>query len=296
MNFLVKRVKGNSIWADATRRFLQDKLAVLSFFTICLYVTVAVLVKLGLLAADWGHGEESLREAPAVFGSDWRAWMGYDFMGRSIFLKMIYGTYTALYVGLMTSLISIPIGVVLGAVAGYFGGWIDECITWLYTMISNIPDFLLLVAIAYSLGKGIFAVNIALGLTTWVSLARLIRAEFMKHKNREYVVAASALGAGHIRKIFIHILPNVVHIIIISFSLRFVTAIKSEVVLTYLGLGAEQGVMPSWGVIIDESRSRVTHGEISSLMGVTLAMFFVVLAFSIFSDALRDAFDPKIRT
>jgi ABC-type antimicrobial peptide transport system permease subunit len=129
----------------------------------------------------------------------------------------------------------------------------------------------------------------------WVSLARLIRAEFMKHKGRDYVVAASALGAGNFRKIFLHITPNVLHIIIISFSLRFVTAIKSEVVLTYLGLGAQTG-SASWGLMIQDNQGVFMQGYWGGLVGVTVAMFFICLAFSMFSDALRDAFDPKIRT
>jgi peptide/nickel transport system permease protein len=117
----------------------------------------------------------------------------------------------------------------------------------------------------------------------------------MKHKAREYVSAASALGAGHIRRIFVHILPNVMHIIIISFSLRFVTAIKSEVVLTYLGLGAPTG-SASWGLMIDEAKGELNQGIWWGLTGATIAMFLIVLAFSLFSDALRDAFDPKLKT
>jgi ABC-type dipeptide/oligopeptide/nickel transport system permease subunit len=299
MKFLSRSIKGNSIWADATRRLLDDGFAVFSFVLIVAYVALAISVKMGWLAADWRESLSDLVGKQGVvrpiWGDDWRLWLGLDVQGRSEVAKLIQGTYTAMYVGLMTSLISIPIGVVLGALAGYFGGWIDDIITWLYTMISNIPDFLLLVAIAFALGKGIFAVNIALGMTTWVSLARLIRAEFMKHKGRDYVVAASALGAGNFRKIFLHITPNVLHIIIISFSLRFVTAIKSEVVLTYLGLGAQTG-SASWGLMIQDNQGVFMQGYWGGLVGVTVAMFFICLAFSMFSDALRDAFDPKIRT
>jgi ABC-type dipeptide/oligopeptide/nickel transport system permease subunit len=286
--------KSKSLWDDAFHRIIADKFAVFSFFVILFYVLLSLAVKFEVVATSW-QDEIGPSKALPVWGTDWRYWLGLDLFGRSILAKVIQGTYTAMYVGLMTSLISIPIGVVLGALAGYFGGWIDDFITWIYTMISNIPDFLLLVAIAFALGKGIFAVNIALGMTTWVSLARLIRGEFMKHKNRDYVVAATALGAGHGRRIFLHILPNVMHIIVISFSLRFVTAIKSEVVLTYLGLGAQSG-SASWGLIIEESKGELTQGVWWGLAGTTFAMFLICLAFSMFSDALRDSFDPKIRS
>lgn len=294
MKALAKRVKGNSLGADATRRLLSENTAVLSFLIIVAYIVIAILAKTGVIAGDWQADIGPSRAIPD-FTKDWHYWLGLDIFGRSVTAKIIQGTYTAMYVGLMTSLISIPIGVVLGALAGYFGGWIDEGITWLYTTISNIPEFLLLVAITFALGKGLNAVNFALGMTSWVGVARLVRAEFMKHKNREYVAAAAALGGGHTRRIFLHILPNVVHIIIIGFSLRFVTGIKSEVILTYLGLGAQAG-SASWGLMIDDAKGELVQGVWWGLAGVTGAMFFICLAFSLFADALRDAVDPKLRT
>jgi peptide/nickel transport system permease protein len=293
MKFLSKQIKSRSFWSDALRRLLDDNYAIFSFLIIVAYTTLALGVKMGWIAADWRQSIGPSRMAPDL-AQDWRFWLGLDVHGYSVSMKVLQGTYTAMYVGVMTSLIAIPIGVVLGALAGYFGGWIDDIITWFYTMLSNIPDILLLVAIAFALGKGIFSVNVALGITTWVSLARLVRGEVIKHKNREYVQAAAALGAGHLRRIR-HIMPNVLHIVIISFSLRFVTAIKSEVILTYLGLGAQSG-SASWGLMIDDSKSELMSGVWWNLAGATGAMFFICLAFSLFADSLRDAFDPKLRT
>jgi peptide/nickel transport system permease protein len=152
---------------------------------------------------------------------------------------------------------------------------------------------MLLVAFTYVLGKGIFAVYIALGVTNWVSLCRLIRGEFIKHKSREYVLAAESIGATHGVRIFRHILPNVIHIVIINLSLQFQTAIKTEVILSYLGLGA-QG-QPSWGVMIDDAKLELARGVWWQLTAATAAMFFIVLAFNIFGDALRDALDPKLK-
>ena len=143
------------------------------------------------------------------------------------------------------------------------------------------------------LGKGLTSIYIALGLTAWAGLCRLIRGEVMKHKNREYVQAASALGAGHMRKLFIHIIPNVTHIVIIRTSLQFQVAIKSEVILSYLGLGVSG--QPSWGTMIDDAKLELARGFWWQFIGATAAMFIVVLAFNILGDALRDALDPKLK-
>jgi peptide/nickel transport system permease protein len=210
-----------------------------------------------------------------------------------VFAKVIHGTKIAMSVGLITSLIAIPIGVVIGALAGYFGGWVDDIISWFITTFSSIPNIMLLISITLIMGKGLLSVYLALGMTGWVGLARLIRGEVMKHKEREYVQAASALGGGHYRKLFVHILPNVTHLVIINTSLQFQTAIKSEVILSYLGLGV-QGE-PSWGTMIDDARMELARGVWWQLAGATLAMFIIVLAFNILGDALRDALDPKLK-
>jgi len=283
--------KGRSLWQDAWRRLKKDKMAILSLWIVILYAVIAILVKLGLLAASWGVEIGSSYKEPNF--SDWRLWFGTDIFGRSVVLKTLYGAYISMTVGLLSSLIALPIGVVLGAAAGYFGGWVDDIITWFYTTISNIPTILLILSLAYVLGKGLDSICIALGVTAWVSICRLIRGEFLKHKEREYVQAAKSLGAGHARRIFIHILPNVSHLIIINFSFLFVSAIKTEVILSYLGLGV-QG-QPSWGTMIDEAKLELARGVWWQLAAATVAMFVVVLALNLLSDALRDCLDPKLK-
>ena len=280
-----------SLWVDAWHRMRREKLAMLSLGVIVAYSLVAILAKLGAIATPWDVEVAGAYAAPS-FGS-LKTIMGSDIFGRSVFYKTIQGTRIAMSVGLVTSIITIPIGVVLGALAGYFGGVIDEIIVWFYTTISSIPSIMLLVAFTYVLGKGIFSVYIALGVTSWVTLARLVRGEFMKHKSREYVVAAEAIGAGHLIRIFRHIFPNVIHIVIINLSLQFQMAIKTEVILSYLGLGV-QG-QPSWGVMIDDAKLELARGVWWQLTAATIAMSFIVLAFNIFGDALRDAFDPKLK-
>jgi peptide/nickel transport system permease protein len=281
-------IKNRSLWGDAWQRLKKDKMAVVCLVIVGVYALLALLSSLGLIAGDWAQEVGPSYAAPS---SDY--WFGTDIFGRSVARKVIHGTQVAMSVGLIASMIAIPIGVALGATAGYFGGKVDEVIVWFYTTFSSIPAIMLLMSIAFILGKGITTVYIALGLTSWVGLCRLIRGEVLKHKNREYVQAADAIGAGHARKLIRHILPNVTHIIIINTSLQFQIAIKSEVILSYLGLGVSG--QPSWGTMIDDAKLELARGVWWQLAGATLAMFIVVLAFNILGDALRDALDPKLK-
>ena len=281
-------MKENSLWKDAFNRLIKDKWALGSLIIVLIYSLVAVLVAMGFMASDWAREVGASNLPPSA-----EHWFGTDIFGRDVLAKVLRGTQVAMSVGLVTSLIAIPIGVILGAVAGYFGGWVDDFITWLYTTFSSIPNIMLLISITMILGKGLFAVYIALGSTSWVTLCRLIRGEVMKHKEREYVQAAGAIGGGHFRKLFLHILPNVTHIVIINTSLQFQFAIKSEVILSYLGLGV-QGE-PSWGTMIDDAKLELSRGVWWQLAGATFAMFLVVLAFNLLGDALRDSLDPKLK-
>lgn len=281
-------LKTRSLWLDAFDRLKRDKLAMASLVIVVFYSIVAILSALGLIAADWAK-----EVGPSYAEPSSEFLLGTDIFGRDVVTKVIHGTQVAMSVGLISSLIAIPIGVTLGALAGYFGGWIDEIIVWFYTTFSSIPNIMLLMSIAFILGRGITTVYIALGITSWVGLCRLIRGEVLKHKNREYVQAAGAIGASHPRKLFKHILPNVTHIVIINTSLQFQVAIKSEVILSYLGLGVSG--QPSWGTMIDDAKLELARGVWWQLAGATLAMFVVVLAFNILGDALRDALDPKLK-
>lgn len=280
---------GSSLWSDAFARLKKDKLALLCLGIISFYALVAFLAWIGWIAADYTLTGPDSYAAPTK-----NHWFGTDIFGRDVLLRTIQGTRIALSIGLVTSLIAIPIGVTLGAIAGYFGGWVDELIVWFYTTMDSIPDLLKIIALSFVLGRGLITVYIAIGFTTWVGLCRLIRGEFLKHKSRDYVQAASALGASHSRRMFVHILPNVFHIILINFSIRFVIGIKTEVILSYLGLGVEPG-QPSWGVMIDDAKLELARGVWWQLAAATGAMFFLVLAFYIFTDSLRQVLDPKLR-
>ncbi len=277
-----------SIWVDALKSMLKSKLTVAAMAVVFLYIIIAVLVYSGIIASYWDAEVGSSYESPS-----WQHWFGTDIFGRSVVIKIIKATEIDMSVGFVVSIIAIVIGVTLGALAGYCGGMVDELVTWLYSTLASIPNIMLLISLSFILGKGILAVYLALGMTSWVELCRLIRGEVIRHKDREYVQAATAIGASNFRKLFIHILPNVIHIVIIQFSFIFQIAIKSEVILSYLGLGV-QGT-PSWGTMINDAKVELTRGIWWQLAFATLTMFLIVLAFNTLSDALRDALDPKLK-
>lgn len=260
-----------------------------------------------LLTALWGEAENAwyswkdvtppwqAQDLAARYLSPCAAhWLGTDGLGRDVALRLAQGARIAFQVGVVSSLIAIPIGVLLGCLGGYFGGKVDDFVVWISTTFASIPGLLFVLAIAMVVGKGLLGVFLAIGLTTWVGVCRLIRAEVLQQKSRGYVRAARALGFSHGRILFRHILPNVIHVAVVSFTLRFPAAIGTEVFLSFLGIGA-QG-QPSWGAMISSARLRLWQGVWWELAAVTIAIFAVVLAFNLLGDALRDALDPRLRT
>lgn len=286
MSSEVKQSK--SLLQSAAIKIISDKLSLIALVIVAVYFLVAFLTSMGVFASDWAK-----EVGPSYMAPSSVAWFGTDIFGRSVLTKVIKATETAVAIGVVVSLISMFIGTTLGMLAGYFGGLVDEIIVWFYTTFSSIPTIMLLVAIAFILGKSTTTVFLALGVTSWLGLCRIVRAEVMKHKEREYIAAANAIGATHTRKMFKHILPNISHLLIINFTQTFDSAVKAEVVLSFLGLGVVG--RPSWGTMIDDSKLELARGVWWQLAAATLAMFIIVLAFNILGDALRDALDPKLK-
>lgn len=221
-------------------------------------------------------------------------WCGTDNLGRSVALRLVQGTRIAFHVGIMTSLIAIPLGVLLGLLGGYFGGKVDSIVVWLCATVASMPGLLFILAISLVAGQGLLGIYLGIGFTTWVGVCRTIRAEVMKHRDRAYVQAAKTLGYSPLRIMFRHILPNVAHIILIQFSIRFPSAVSTEVFISFLGIGV-QGE-PSWGVMINNSRARLWQGVWWELVFTTLAIFVLVLVFNHLADYLRDRLDPALRS
>ncbi len=221
-------------------------------------------------------------------------WLGTDNLGRPVALRLVQGARIAFHVGIMTSLIAIPLGVLLGLLGGYFGGKVDSVVVWLCATVASMPGLLFILAISLVVGQGLLGIYLGIGLTTWVGVCRTIRAETMKHRDRAYVQAAKVLGYSHARIMFRHILPNVAHIILIQFSIRFPSAVSTEVFISFLGIGV-QGE-PSWGVMINNARLRLWQGVWWEMTFTTLAIFTLVLVFNHLADHLRDRLDPALRS
>lgn len=242
--------------------------------------------------------------------------LGTDRQGRSIFLRGVYSIRVAILVGLITGVLSVTIGTVLGLLAGFFGGWVDHAITWLYSTFASIPNIVLLILLAFMFDGGhiddaingltggllakllgsrldetLIPVYIALTATFWIGPCRVIRGETLKLRELEYVQAATVMGFSRPRILLRHILPNVTHLMLINFSLLFIGAIKTEVILSYLSLGVKKG--PSWGLMISQSGAEVVNGFFWQIGTATFLMFCLVLAFNILSDAMQDILDPK---
>ncbi|MDH4202951.1 MAG: ABC transporter permease [Phycisphaerae bacterium] len=300
---LQKPIKGRSLWIDAIGRLRKRKLAMICFGIILFYVFIACYVQVAEWTGsswptNWDESTGQKYESPNaqnIFGT--------DIFGYSILRKVLYGTKISLQVAFFASILSILIGVPMGAAAGYFGGFIDDVIVWIYSTLSSIPYILLILAFALVLKDktpfgfklaGATTVYLAIGLTSWVGICRLIRGEILKRKESEYVLAARAMGCSGGRIIFKHLLPNTFHIVIITFSLRFMSFIHAEVILSFLGLGEKD--KPSWGAMIDSARLDLPKGYWWEMTAATLAILIISLALNIFGDALRDCLDPKLRT
>ncbi len=219
---------------------------------------------------------------------------GGDRLGRDVLAKAIKGAEISIFVGVFAAVVATLIGTLLGALSGYAGGKIGDLLEWVYNVFTSIPGILLIFAFAAVLGRGIGTVILILGLTGWTGIYRLVRAEYIKHRNREYVKAAEAIGASHLTRMFVHILPNVSHVILVQLSLFTVAFIKAEVILSFLGLGVPVDQV-SWGTMLSEAQAELVLGFWWQLVAATIFMAVFVTAFSLFTDALRDALDPKLR-
>jgi ABC-type dipeptide/oligopeptide/nickel transport system permease subunit len=253
-----------------------------------LYAGIAAAGHLGLLPDH----EAIVGGSQDLPGWQWPLLLGTDVLGRSVFYRVLSGAQTAVTIGFITTALVIPFGTALGLMAGYFGGWVDAAINWLYSVVVSIPDILLITAISYSLGRGIESMCLALAATGWVGIMRLVRGEVLKHKGKEYVLAARMIGAGSTRIMFGEILPNVMHVGIVTSSLVLLGAVKAEVILTYLGIGVQDGA--SWGLLISGASQDLTNDIWWPLAGTVTAMFVLIYSLSVIGDSLRDALDPRV--
>ena len=237
--------------------------------------------------------------------------LGTDKTGSGVLYNSIKSIRTGLLIGSLTTLVVIPFAIFFGAIAAYFGGWVDDLVQYVYTTLSSIPSILLIAAVMlilkakdhltqqeviFTADKQIVYLCIIMGLTSWTSLCRLVRGEVLRLRNKEYVVAAHAFGVNKWVIIVKHLVPNVMHIVLITMVLRFSGLVLTEAVLAYVGIGVHSSTM-SWGNMINQARLELARDPIVwwNVTSAFIFMFALVLPANLFSDAVRDALDPKLR-
>lgn len=280
-------LKTESLWYKSWVKLKSDRLGSLGAAIVLLYFLTALAVWMGLWGSDWATTSDAFQQAPS-----WQHWFGTNAIGQDVAERAIYSTKVAFEVGLLVTIMATFLGALLGAVSGYHSGrLIDSMVLWLMGVLDSIPFYLFVAAVAYALHKASFAMHVAMIAVFWTTTARIIRAEVIKLKHQEFVEAAQSLGVRSHAIIFKHILPNTSHLLLVQATITFVAAIKTEVILSFLGLGVKNGI--SWGLMISEATNDIQAGYFNNFVAASLFLFILVIGFNFFSDAVQDALDPK---
>jgi peptide/nickel transport system permease protein len=268
------------------KKALANPLAMTGYIII---VCVFLLAMLAPIIAPYDPDDINVKAI--LLGPSWQHWMGTDGLGRDVLSRMLFGGRISLLVGLVAVGISTAIGIVLGAIAGYYRGWVDTFIMRLVDVMLSIPSFFLILAVIAFLTPSIINVMIVIGLTSWMGVTRLVRAEFLSLQGREFVQASRTLGAKDARLIFTHLLPNSLTPIIVSSVLGVAGAVLLESGLSFLGLGV-QAPQASWGNILSDGKNYIQFAWWLSLFP-GLAILITVLGYNLLGEGLRDALDPR---
>jgi oligopeptide transport system permease protein len=281
------------LWTDAWRRFRRNRLAVGSLAFVILLVTVAIIApllqRIGLLQDPTAQDVVNNYLAP---GAPHHI-LGTDDLGRDVLAKVIFGSQVSLSIGILVQAIVLVIGGAIGLTAGYFGGWIDNLLMRFTDIMYAFPDLLFVLIIVAALGPTLLNIFVAIGLVSWVGLARLIRGQVLSIKEKEFVEAARAAGSSPVKIILQHLLPNSLGPVIVSLTFGIPAAIFTEAVLDFLGVGIRPP-QPTWGVMVFEGYAAVdSYPYLVIIPCVALSM--TMLAFNFIGDGLRDALDPRMR-
>ncbi|WP_427338236.1 oligopeptide ABC transporter permease [Caloranaerobacter sp. DY30410] len=289
-NRFIQYEKGVSPWQLAFDRLKKNKLAMFGFTVLAILVFLAIFAPLVTT-----HGRDTIDPLRVFEPPSKEHWLGTDELGRDVYTRLIYGARVSLSVGLVSTGIAAVIGVTLGAIAGYFGGWVDNFIMRIVDIFLCFPFFVMAITMAAILGPSIWNVMLIRGILSWTGIARLVRAEVLSLKEREFIEAARALGLNSKEIIINHILPNVFAPIIVAVTLGIAGGILSEAGLSFLGLGVKQP-RPSWGNMLSAAqsmRSLRLHWWLWIPPGILV--FITVLSINLLGDGLRDALDPKLK-
>ena len=269
------------------RQALQSFEGRAGFALLATLAAIALAVGLGWLGADWDQSQAQQWSGPSL-----EHWFGTNRLGQDVLDRALVGLVTAFVVGGVVTLGSVALGALLGGLAGWrAGGLVDEALQYLMGVLDSVPVYLLAVALAFSLGGGETAIILAMMLSFWTGTARLVRAEVTRLREREFVLSARAIGLPGWTILGRHLLPNTLHILLVQGTLTFVAAVKTEVILSFLGIGAQEGV--SWGLMLAESTQDLLAGHFGNFLAASLLLFLVLLGLNLLADALQDAFNLR---
>lgn len=280
--------QSTSYWKDAWRRFRKNKLALAGVIIIILLAFMALF---GESISGQNYRDNDLMNANKPPSSE--HWFGTDNLGRDIFARTWYGAKISLFIGLMASLIDLIIGVIWGAVAGFFGGKIDEYMMRIADVLYSVPYLLVVILLMVIMPQGLWTLIIAMTITGWINMARIVRGQVMQLRSEEYVMASKSLGASNSRLLFKHLVPNTMGPIIVTLTLTIPSAIFTEAFLSYLGLGVP-APKASWGTMSSDALASFQYYPYQ-LFFPAFFICLTMLAFNIVGDGLRDALDPKER-
>lgn len=278
----------SSLWGDAWRRLKKNKLAITGLAIVILLSAVALLAPILAREPIDSQNYDSLYARPSAAYP-----MGADQLGRDILSRVIWGARVSLLVGLVAQIIVLAIGVPIGAIAGFFGGKIDLILMRVVDVMYAFPTLLFVVLLMSMFGRGLDKIFLVIGLTSWVGLARLVRAQFLTLREKDFVIAARSIGANDLRLIMRHMLPNALTPIIVALTFGIPTAIFTEAFLSFIGVGIGPP-QTSWGLMVGENQSYLRSYP-WMLLWPSLALGLTMLSFTFLGDGLRDALDPSAK-
>ncbi len=277
-----------SFWQDAWRRLKKNKMAMVSLVVLCLIMLACLIIPIVT-----GNNFQNQNTNLAHQKPSGENWFGRDELGRDIFLRIWVGGRVSILIGLVGTAISLTFGVLYGGISGYFGGIVDDIMMRIVEIIVGIPYMIVVILMSMALGEGLVPLIIALCLTSWTGLARLVRGQILQLKESEYIIAAKTLGTSHWHIIIKHLIPNTLSVIIVNTTFQIPGFIFAEAFLSFIGLGI-QPPDTSWGAMAAVGQVNMSYYP-HELLFPALAISITMLAFNLLGDGLRDAFDPKLR-
>lgn len=281
--------ESTSYWKDGWRRFRKNKLAIFGVFII---IILGILSFIGGPISGQNYYQNDLmmnaNQSPSA-----EHWFGTDNLGRDVFARTWYGAKISLFIGLMAAFIDLVIGVIWGAIAGFFGGKVDEYMMRIADILYGVPYLLVVILLMVILPQGLWTLIIAMTITGWINMARIVRGQVMQLRSEEYVMASRSLGASNTRLMFKHLVPNTLGPILVTLTLTIPNAIFTEAFLSYLGLGVP-APLASWGTMSSDALPALQYYPFQ-LFFPAFFICLTMLAFNVIGDGMRDALDPKVR-